>query len=150
VDGRRRRNQGISVSPARVRKARIEAGLSLADVAGEDVSRTFIHFVEQGRSRPSESVLELIAERTGKPITYFTEGQTREDGSLGEMAGDLIDLANRLRRVVADRGLSGAEREAMRLVELSLRQGATISRTVEGRAKPTTVGRRRRPGAHSA
>jgi len=55
-----------------------------------------------------------------------------------------------LRRVVADRGLSGAEREAMRLVELSLRQGATISRTVEGRAKPTTVGRRRRPGAHSA
>src|SRR5215470_17888054 len=51
------RGSGVPVNPARVREARIEAGLSLAQVAGDDVSRTFIHFVEQGRSRPSQNVL---------------------------------------------------------------------------------------------
>ena len=49
----------------RVRQARIEAGLTLAQVAGDEVSRTFIHLVEHGRSRPSKETLALIAKRTG-------------------------------------------------------------------------------------
>jgi len=129
----------------------MDAGLSLADVAGEDVSRTFIHFVEQGRSRPSEAILELIAERTRKPVSYFIGGDAPAGASLGELAADLIEVANRLRTVVAAGRLSGAEREAMRLVELALRQGATICRTVEGPGKRASVssGRRTRADAKS-
>jgi transcriptional regulator with XRE-family HTH domain len=53
---------------ARVREARREAGLSLAQLAGDEVSRTFLHFVEHGRSRPAQAVLALIAKRTGRPV----------------------------------------------------------------------------------
>src|SRR5690348_3169972 len=55
------RGSGVPVDPARVREARREAGLSLAQLAGDEVSRTFLHFVEHGRSRPSQAVLALIA-----------------------------------------------------------------------------------------
>ena len=68
------RGSGIAVDPERVREARLEAGLSLAQIARDDVSRTFIHFVETGKSRPSQRILALIARRTGKPISYFNPG----------------------------------------------------------------------------
>src|SRR5260370_41872992 len=71
------RGSGMSVDPARVREARSAAGLSLAQLAGDQVSRTFIHLIEQGRSRPSRNVLALIARRTGKPMVYFFIARSR-------------------------------------------------------------------------
>jgi tetratricopeptide (TPR) repeat protein len=63
------------VFPARVRQARLEAGLSLADVAGHQVSRAAIHLNETGQSRPSIRTLRLIATRTKKPLSYFLAGE---------------------------------------------------------------------------
>ena len=54
-----------------VRQARLEAGLSLANIAGKEITRAAIHLVETGKSRPSMETLELIAKRTGKPVSYF-------------------------------------------------------------------------------
>jgi tetratricopeptide (TPR) repeat protein/DNA-binding XRE family transcriptional regulator len=71
--GRRGRRRGIEIKPGTVKQARLEAGLSLGQVAGTDISRTAIYFVETGKSKPSMETLMLIAERTGRPVDYFLD-----------------------------------------------------------------------------
>ena len=133
------RGSGISVYPERVRQARLDAGLSLAQLAGDDVSRTFIHFVERGRSRPSRGVLELIARRTGKPITYFMVKPPRDAQASTDLASELTQVADHARRFGTVHSLTKAEREAMKLVELTLRQAAEFAKSVQtnsnGRSK---------------
>src|SRR5487761_323551 len=69
--GRRGRRRGVEIKPGTVKQARAEAGLSLAQVAGDEISRTAIYFVETGKAKPSMETLKLIAERTGRPLDYF-------------------------------------------------------------------------------
>lgn len=57
--------------PDSVREARRAAGLSLAAVAGSEVTRAAIHRVETGLAKPSLTTLQLIASRTGQPLSYF-------------------------------------------------------------------------------
>src|SRR6202165_839594 len=71
TSGRRGRRRGIEIKPGTVKQARSEAGLSLAQVAGGEISRTAIYFVETGKAKPSIETLRLIAERTGRPLDYF-------------------------------------------------------------------------------
>jgi len=72
----RGRRKGIPVRQGAVRQARLEANLTLADMAGDAVSRSAIHLVETGRTRPSMETLEQIARKTSKPIEFFLlEGQ---------------------------------------------------------------------------
>ena len=127
------RGSGISVDPVRVRGARVDAGLTLAQVAGDDVSRTFIHLVENGRSRPSRQVLDLIARRTGKPVSYFIQSTAEEASSNSELVDDLTQMAARIRHFSGSNQLTKVERQAMRMVEMSLRQGAALARTVTRR-----------------
>ena len=58
---------------ARIRKARHEAGLSLVQLAGTDVSRAFLNQIELGQARPSTRTLQAIARRLQQPIEYFLE-----------------------------------------------------------------------------
>ena len=58
----------------RIRRARLERGLSLAQVAGEDFSRAFLNQVEMGRSQPSTRVLRVVAARLGQPVDYLLGG----------------------------------------------------------------------------
>ena len=67
----RGRRKGVEVRDGSVRQARQEAKLSLAQVADRTVSRTAIHLIETGRSRPSFETLELIARKTRKPVEFF-------------------------------------------------------------------------------
>ena len=120
------RGSGISVDPARVREARLAAGLSLAQIAKQDVSRTFVHLVETGRSRPSKRVLTLIARRTGKPISYFMAGSTVDSEQNIDLATDLTRVAGRVRRHAVAARLSKSEAQAMKLVELTLHQAAEL------------------------
>jgi tetratricopeptide (TPR) repeat protein/DNA-binding XRE family transcriptional regulator len=69
--GRRGRRRGVEIKPGTVKQARAEAGLSLAQVAGNEISRTAIYFVETGKAKPSMETLKLIAERTGRPLDFF-------------------------------------------------------------------------------
>src|SRR5579859_4544095 len=71
--GRRGRRKGVSIKPGTVKQARLEAGLSLGQVARDDISRTAIYFVETGKAKPSMETLALIAQRTGRPIEFFLE-----------------------------------------------------------------------------
>jgi transcriptional regulator with XRE-family HTH domain len=69
----RGRLKGIAIRRNSVRQARLEAGLSLAQVAAGKVSRTAIYYVEIGRTLPSLETLQLIARQTQKPIEYFVD-----------------------------------------------------------------------------
>lgn len=131
------RSSGIPVDAARVRSARLAAGLSLRGVAGDDVSRTLIHLIEHGRSRPSQGVLKLIAERTGKPLSYFLlsaheSGEAQSDDSL---ARQLLGLAHQVARFSSRNLLTKPEQETMKLVELTLRQAAVLTRSVRGKKR---------------
>src|SRR5260370_35061595 len=68
-----RRPSGLNVIPERVRQARQDAKLSLAQLANGEISRTAVHLVETGKSRPSLTTLKLIPERTGRPLDFFLE-----------------------------------------------------------------------------
>jgi tetratricopeptide (TPR) repeat protein len=61
------------VRPGSIKRARGEAGLSLAQVASGEVSRTAVHLAETGKTRPTLPTIQLIATRTGKPLEYFLE-----------------------------------------------------------------------------
>lgn len=71
ASGRRGRRKGVEIRPGTVKQARVDAGLSLGQVARGDISRTAIYFVETGKAKPSMETLRLIADRTGRPVDYF-------------------------------------------------------------------------------
>src|ERR1700738_4893666 len=71
TSGRRGRRQGVEIKHGTAKRARPQAGLSLGQVAGTDISRTAIYFVETGKAKPSMETLKLIAARTGRPLDYF-------------------------------------------------------------------------------
>ena len=73
ASGRRGRRKGVAIKPGTVKQARLEAGLSLGQVARDDISRTAIYFVETGKAKPSMETLTLIAQRTGRPLEFFLE-----------------------------------------------------------------------------
>ena len=112
-DGRHRRLPGVEVRPGSILQARTEAGLTLAQVAAGQVSRTAVHLAETGKNRPTMPTIQLIAERTNKPIEYFLVQPNPElSSNLGEAS---IQLLERLRAIaVAERfdDLQTAAREA--------------------------------------
>lgn len=60
---------------SRIRLLRMERGLSLAKVAGDDFSRAFLSQVEHGQSTPSMRVLTIIANRLGTRVDELIQGE---------------------------------------------------------------------------
>jgi len=89
----RRKPKGISIRPEAVRQARMEMGLSLSELAGGEITRAAIHQVETGKMRPSMRTLELIARRTGRPVSFFMVGQegSEEQQSARDELSRLVD-----------------------------------------------------------
>lgn len=111
ISGRRGRRKGVDVRPGTVKQARLDAGLSLGQVARNDISRTAIYFVEVGKAKPSMETLRLIADRTGRPLDYFlAEPATAplsevEVGNLERMVamGDNVGAAARAEHLLGQR-----------------------------------------------
>src|SRR2546429_417857 len=82
---------GLAVVPEDIRRARLAAGLSLAMVAGDDLSRAAVHRIEQGKVRPSLRTLQLIAGRIGQPVERFLVPEAREQLESGrDTRGELV------------------------------------------------------------
>lgn len=131
----------------RVRQARLEAGLSLAELARTDVSRTFVHFVETGASRPSRAVLTLIARRTRKPLSYFLRSpQPNDRWPVEGLGADLRRIAAQLRRLAANSFLTRTESQELKHLALAAKQGADLTKVIQKRVKrfSADVGQRRR------
>jgi tetratricopeptide (TPR) repeat protein len=111
----RGRRKGVSIREGSVLRARQEAGLSLAQVAAGAVSRTAIHYIETGRTRPSMETLRQIARRTGRPLAYFLDGDHEpaavahgeldqlEDLTARRQFGEVVSLASKALRKKWDR-----------------------------------------------
>jgi len=56
------------------------------------VTRAAIHLIESGRSRPSMPVLEMIAERTGRPVSWFLAPGGRKTAADLELEARLSEL----------------------------------------------------------
>src|SRR5947209_17927876 len=74
----------------RIRAARQSRGMSLAQVGGTDLSRSFLSLVELGRSRISLKALAIVADRLDLPMSYFLEGDVAPRGASAEL---LLDQA---------------------------------------------------------
>src|SRR5437660_2762346 len=73
IPSRRRKGRlrGVEVRPGSVKEARLEAGLTMAALAGTQLTRAAIHLIEAGKVKPSLPTLQLIARRTRKPLEHF-------------------------------------------------------------------------------
>jgi len=104
----RGRRKGVAVREGSVEQARREARLTLAQVAGSKLTRTAIHLIEKGRTRPSMETLQQIARQTRKPIDFFlTPGSpsplTERQAQLREL--ERLTAVRELQKVV-DMGVS--------------------------------------------
>jgi transcriptional regulator with XRE-family HTH domain len=95
------------------------------------VSRAAIHLIEAGKSRPSLSLLKVIATRTGESIDYFIDprvGLNQSDGAdpTRQMAEHLRLALAQLTRLLRVGKLRTSEREALLLLAASLRQGIRL------------------------
>jgi tetratricopeptide (TPR) repeat protein len=109
----RGRRQGVAVREGSVEQARRDAKLTLAQVAGDKLSRTAIHLIEKGRTKPSMETLQQIARQTRKPIDFFLPSDFQP--ALTERQAQLRELerltAVRELQSVVDMGTSLLEQE---------------------------------------
>jgi tetratricopeptide (TPR) repeat protein len=103
----------------RIRAARQERGLSLAQLGGEDLTRGFLSAVENGRSGISIQALTLVAERLDLPISHFLGDTAELPDAVADLVLDEADAALRAGRPV----------DALRLVG-----DASETRTLRSRA----------------
>lgn len=71
-----------------LRHARMRAGLSLAQVAGSELTRQAVHLIETGKVRPSMSSLRVITGRLDLSISSVLakpNGGQQADGPVGEL-----------------------------------------------------------------
>ncbi|MCY0879447.1 MAG: helix-turn-helix domain-containing protein [Firmicutes bacterium] len=102
----------------KIRDARKKLGLTQEQLAGHELTKSYVSQVELGRIRPSRKALEIIAKRLDKPIGYFLDND--EEARTVEVllkASEALWLSHRL-----DEALVGLE-EARHLAE---RMGSDI------------------------
>jgi tetratricopeptide (TPR) repeat protein len=106
------RRKGIAIREGSVRQARAEAKLSLAQVAADQVSRTAVHHIENGRVKPSIETLRLIARQTRKPIEYFLLTPNGHP-ELTERPAELLELE----RLISVRNFNAAVKLGLALLD---------------------------------
>ncbi len=57
----------------KLRQARLEAGLSQRQLAGDTITRNMLSQIEHGSATPSMKTLQYLCAKLGKPISYFLE-----------------------------------------------------------------------------
>lgn len=55
----------------RIYQARMEAGLSQRQLAGEEITRNMLSALEHDSANPSVATLKYLSERLGKPVSFF-------------------------------------------------------------------------------
>ena len=60
----------------RIKKARLEAGLSQRQLCGQVCTRNMLSLIESGRAKPSMETLRYFAQRLGRPLSWFLGEET--------------------------------------------------------------------------
>ena len=103
---------------ARIRKARAEAGLSQAQLGAPHFTRAYVSAIELGKVRPAMKSLEFMADKLGKPTSYFLEDAEAERRRL-EMTAAMA----RSNQLISE----GKAADAIALLESLLKRAATPS-----------------------
>jgi tetratricopeptide (TPR) repeat protein len=99
---------GIEIDTAVLRQARLDAGMSLADVAAGELTRQAVHLIETGKARPTARSLRLIAKRLGVPEAALLPppGPNSDERVIGDLerltqAQDHAAVRDQARRLIA-------------------------------------------------
>lgn len=57
----------------RLRQARLEAGFSQRALCGGEITRNMLSRIENGAAQPSMRTLQYLADRLGKPVSFFLD-----------------------------------------------------------------------------
>ncbi|WP_282503972.1 helix-turn-helix domain-containing protein [Streptomyces rhizoryzae] len=90
----------------RIKELRVSAGLTQHELAGAEMSASYISLVERGKRIPSGRALKILAERLGVGVTEISDGSEPVE-SLGRVRR--LDLVGRL--VAARRQWEGGDAE---------------------------------------
>ena len=83
--------------PERIRKARLDAGLSQTDLGNAiGLSDKSISAYEKGRATPPLSKLKGISEETHRPLQYFT-GEAEQDYSVESKLASIEEQLTKIR-----------------------------------------------------
>lgn len=112
-----READGMETLGDRIRRMRLARGLSQQQLAGDEMTRSFICRIERGKVRPSRQTLELFAARLGRPVEYFT----------GETEGDQLQARERTLLLRAGKALgAGRPDSALELARSALSAALTL------------------------
>lgn len=73
----------------KILQARLALGLSQRQLCGDTITRNMLSRIEHGMAKPSMGTLQILAQRLGKPISYFLEEETDTES---------LDLLQKLRQ----------------------------------------------------
>lgn len=115
---RRSRTQAVPARPGlgdRLRDARLRAGLSQEQLAGNDYSRAYVSGVESGRIRPTLQALEYLSSKVSSSAVALA-------GLAGEAPEPIAALGQCLALIRGAQGRADSvvQREALRAAELVL------------------------------
>jgi len=97
----------------RIRKARLESGLSQAQLGVPHFTRAYVSAIELGKVRPAMKSLEFMADKLGKPATYFLE-----DAEADRRRGEQAAVVARSSQLISE----GKGAEAVELLEAVLKR----------------------------
>lgn len=80
----------------KIRALRLKLGMTQQDLAGNDFTKSFISQIEKNHARPSLKSLQIIADRLGKPISYFLDEDYTPQSTDPDKIDHLILLASHL------------------------------------------------------
>ena len=73
----------------KIRQARQALGISQRQLCGEEITRNMLSLIENGAASPSMKTLTVLAERLGKPVSYFLDETAPDPGELVASADNL-------------------------------------------------------------
>lgn len=116
-----------------MRALRRQMGMTQADLAGEDFTKSFISQIEKNQARPSLKSLKIFAHRLNRPVSYFLDDGSASSPTPSQAVRTLTtgDLLER----------QGKHEEALQMYEQALAECAPTDYSTRGQAY------RRRAGA---
>lgn len=90
----------------RLLQARLEAGLSQRQVCGDRITRNMLSQIEHGTATPSVATVQYLAERLGRPMSFFLgeDGELSPNRAIMESAREAYDRGNYARAARQLRG----------------------------------------------
>ena len=82
----------------KILQARLAAGLSQRQLCGDTITRNMLSLIEHGTARPSMGTLRVLAQRLGKPLSFFLDDQTADTAAASEALHILTQAEEAIRQ----------------------------------------------------